>query len=306
MSIPTSRTREKGKITIYPEKCNGCGLCVSVCKDFSLQMADEKVALTEVPLFGCIGCGHCMAICPTGAIEIHGRELSSDDLFVLPKKETAAGYDELLNLLKRRRSMREFKDMPLEKELIEKILNAASTAPMGIPPSDVNILMLDTPEKVRKFSNDFCAYLESIQWIVSKWFLALLRPFISKSNNDLFVRFVKPMFDIYIGNMKKGVDLVTYDAPMAMYFYGSPYCDPADPLIAATFAMIAGESLGLGTCMLGGIHPMIQSGKKAKAFREKQGIKFASREGLFVIFGYPKVKYSKGIHRTFASVYTPN
>jgi len=51
---------------------------------------------------------------------------------------------------------------------------------------------------------------------------------------------------------------------------------------------------------------MIQSGKKATAFREKQGIKFASREGLFVIFGYPKVKYSKGINRTFASVYTPN
>jgi nitroreductase len=106
--------------------------------------------------------------------------------------------------------------------------------------------------------------------------------------------------------MKKGVDLVTYDAPLAMYFYGSPYCDPADPIIAATYAMIAGESLGLGTCMLGGIHPMIQSGEKAKKFREKHGIKFPSREGVFVIMGYPKVKYAKGIHRTFASVITPN
>ena len=306
MTIPTSRTREKGEITIYPEKCNGCGLCVTVCKDFSLQLVDDKVALTGDPLFGCIGCGHCMAICPTGAIDIHGRELSSEDLFALPKKETAAGYDELLNLRKRRRSMREFKNIPVEKMLIDKILNAASTAPMGIPPSDVNILILDTAEKVRKFSVEFCAYLESIKWFVSKWFLALMRPFLSKANNDLFMQFVKPLFDIYIGNMKKGVDLVTYDAPVAMYFYGSPYCDPADPLIAATYAMIAGESLGLGTCMLGGIHPMIQSGKKAKEFREKQGIKFASREGLFVIFGYPKVKYTKGIHRTFASVYTPN
>jgi len=267
---------------------------------------DEKVTLTEDPLFGCIGCGHCMAICPTGAIEIHGRELSPDDLFDLPKKETVAGYDALLNLLKRRRSMREFKNTPVEKALIDKILNAASTAPMGIPPSDVNILILDSPEKVRKFSEDFCIFLESMRWFVSKWFLALMRPFLSKANNDLFARFVKPLFDIYIGNMKKRVDLVTYDAPMAMYFYGSPYCDPADPLIAATYAMIAGESLGLGTCMLGGIHPMIQNGKKATAFREKQGIKFASREGLFVIFGHPKVKYPKGIHRTFASVYTPN
>jgi ferredoxin len=306
MAIPTSRTQEKGEIKINPAKCNGCGLCLSVCKDFSFQIVDQKVELTADPLFGCVGCGHCMAICPTGAIQIFGRELSPDDLFKLPKKDTAADYDQLFNLLKIRRSVREFNEKPVEKALIDKIINAASTAPMGIPPSDVNILVLDSPEKVRKFSEDLCLYMERIKWFVSKWFLALMRPFLSKANNDLFTRFVKPLFDIYIGNMKKGIDIVTYDAPLAMYFYGSPYCDPADPLIAATYAMIAGESLGLGTCMLGGIHPMIQNGKKAKQFRDKHGIKFASREGLFVIFGHPKVNYSKGIHRTFASVYTPN
>ena len=58
---------------------------------------------------------------------------------------------------------------------------------------------------------------------------------------------------------------------------------------AATYAMMAGEALGLGTCMLGGVHPFIQSGKKAKEFRKKQGIRHASREGVFVIFGYPDV-----------------
>ena len=102
--------------------------------------------------------------------------------------------------------------------------------------------------------------------------------------------------------MKKGDNWVTYDAPLAMYFYGSPYCDPADPIVTATYAMLAAESLGLGTCMLGGIHPMIQDGRKARIFREKHGIKYASREGLFVIMGYPAVKYHRGIRRTFASV----
>lgn len=65
--------------------------------------------------------------------------------------------------------------------------------------------------------------------------------------------------------------------------------------------MYAGESLGLGTCMLGGIHPLIQYGAKAKKFRKKYGIKFKSREGLFVIFGYSAVDYKKGIRRSFAS-----
>jgi nitroreductase len=96
--------------------------------------------------------------------------------------------------------------------------------------------------------------------------------------------------------------MLNYDAPLAIYFYGSPYVDPADPIVAATTAMYAAESLGLGACMLGAIHPLIRYGGKAKKFRTKYGIKYPSREGVFVIFGYPAVKYRKGLKRTFASV----
>lgn len=302
MAIPTSRTKVKAEIKINEEKCTGCGLCVSVCKDYGLKLENKKVRLSETPCFGCVGCGHCMAICPSGAIEIDGRELSPDDLFNLPDVAETATYEQLLNLLQRRRSVREFKDMPVENELIEKILAAAKTAPMGLPPSDVNVLIFDQQEKVRAFAKDFCDYLESIKWFVSGWFLTLMRPFWGKTNDEMFRGFIKPVFHIFTDNMRKGINLVNYDAPLAMYFYGSPYADPADPIVAATYAMIAAETLGLGTCMLGGIHPMFQSGKKAKIFREKHGIKYASREGLFVIFGYPDVKYHQGIRRTFASI----
>jgi len=129
-----------------------------------------------------------------------------------------------------------------------------------------------------------------------------MRPFWGKANHKLFKEFVKPLFTLYIENMKQVENLVTYDAPLAMYFYGSPYTDPADPVVAATTAMYAAESLGLGTYMSRGIHPLIQNGKKAKAFREKHQIKYKSREGLFVIFGYPAIAYHKGIRRSFASV----
>jgi hypothetical protein len=54
--------------------------------------------------------------------------------------------------------------------------------------------------------------------------------------------------------------------------------------------------------MLGGIHPFIQSGKAARRFREKYGIRFKSREGLFVIMGYSKLKFQSGIRRTFANI----
>ncbi|HOI33517.1 MAG TPA: ferredoxin family protein, partial [Bacteroidales bacterium] len=108
MAIPTSRTKEKGHISIDTEKCNGCGKCVSVCKDFSLKLKNSKAVLSDTPSFGCIGCGHCMAICPTGAITISGREISESDLFDLPPKSQTASYEQILTLLQQRRSIREF------------------------------------------------------------------------------------------------------------------------------------------------------------------------------------------------------
>lgn len=123
-----------------------------------------------------------------------------------------------------------------------------------------------------------------------------------KENGDLFRDFIKPVMESYTGLMKEGKNVVMYDAPLAFYFYGSPYTDPADPIVACTYAMHAAKALGLGTCMLGAIHPFIQSGGAAKKFRQKHGIRFKSKEGLFLIVGYPKVKYRKGIRRTFANV----
>jgi ferredoxin len=302
MPIPTSRTGENARIYIDTTQCAGCGKCVEVCKDYGLTLMNGKAKVSETPFFGCIGCGHCMAVCPNAAITIQGRTLSPEDMFDLPSDENTADYNQLLALFQRRRSIREFADRKVEPGIIEKILEAAKTSPMGYTPSDVNVLVFDTKEKNRKFVEDFCAYLKSMRWFVSKWFLTLMRPFWGKTTDELFRKFVRPCFNLYISEMEKGVNLVNYDAPLAIYFYGSPYCDPADPIVAATIAMYAAESLGLGTCMLGAVHPLIQYGGKAKKFRKKYGIKYPSREGIFVIFGYPSVKYGKGLKRTFASV----
>jgi len=302
MAIPTSRTKEPGIITVNDEKCTGCGKCVSVCSDLDLELYEGKSRPTGHGVFGCIACGQCMAVCPEGAIEVNGRFLSPADMFPLPSRESAASYASLMNLLNRRRSIRRFRSTPVDSSLVDQVLAAAQTAPMGLPPSDINVMVLDSKEKVRAFAEDFCRYLEKIRWISSSWFLTLMRPFWGKETDDLFRNFMKPLINKYISSMKEGDNMVNYDAPVAMYFYGSPYCDPGDSIIAATYAMIAAESLGLGTCMLGAVHPFIQSGKAARKFREKHGIRFKSREGLFLIMGYPKAEFLKGIRRGFASV----
>jgi len=124
---------------------------------------------------------------------------------------------------------------------------------MGLPPSDVNLLVLNSKIKTRAFAKDFCEYLEGMKWLVSDWFQAMMRIFWGKANDEMFRGFIKPVFNVFTSGMREGINLVNYDAPLAIYFYGSPYADPADPIVAATHAMIAAESLGLGTCMLGAI-----------------------------------------------------
>lgn len=303
MSIPTTRTKENGKISINSELCTGCGLCIDVCKSFNIVLQNGKATVGDQSKgFGCIGCGHCMAICPEGAIEVRGREISPEDIFELPKSEAMANYGQLLGLLQRRRSIREFTDRQVEPEIIEKILDAAATAPMGLPPSDVNVLVIKGKDKALAFARDYSAYLRRMKFMTSPLFLALMRPFWGKANDEMFKGFINPLFEAYTVEMDKGANYINYDAPLLMYFYGSPYTDPADPIIAATYAMIAAESMGLGTCMLGAVHPFIQSGRRAKKFRENHGIRYKSKEGLFVAFGYPAVKYRKGIRRSFASV----
>ena len=90
------------KLMIYDDKCIGCGQCKSVCIRDNIEI-DEAAYETGS---NCFECGHCMAICPTGAVTLKifkGRESRIVDY---NSKDLPLSYDDLLEFLKRRRSMR--------------------------------------------------------------------------------------------------------------------------------------------------------------------------------------------------------
>ncbi len=299
MAVKNSRTCEAAEVSIDYERCSGCGACAAVC-GVTLVMADGRVRVDRERLFGCSGCGQCAAVCPQGCVTVEGRTLSPADIVPRPAAEVRTGYEGLYALMLSRRSVRRFTDREVDRETIDKILAAASTGPVSIPPSDVNVWVLAGREKVRAFAAEFIDQLAAKKkWICSPLVLALMRPFAGREMVEAMRDFVGPLLDEIVAAKGRGEDALLYDAPLVMVFQGSPYASPADPLIAATYATLAAESLGLGSCMIGTVVPFL---KQSRRLAEKYGVRANGRDGIAVVFGYPAVEYRRAVKRTFAHV----
>lgn len=298
MSIKTGRAGGTAEVTIDKDNCNLCGACVKVCTGAPLHIEDRQVKVDQSIIFGCIACGLCVAVCPRDCITVTGRAMSPGDFFAIPPIGNRATHGQLKSLMLARRSTRNFKDRSIDKETIDRIIDTASTAPMGIPPSDVEITVFSGKEKVQAFAKDITGLMYRSRWFFGPVMRTLLRPFIGKAFAELSRTFIYPISKLLFVEGEKGNDLLFYGAPLVMYFHTSAYSDPADPLIAATYAILAAESLGIGTCMIGTVQ-IIHYSKKLK---NKYGIALTNRPGIAVIFGYPAVVFHKSIKRTFSRI----
>jgi NAD-dependent dihydropyrimidine dehydrogenase PreA subunit len=50
-------------------KCNGCGMCITVCPHAVFRMEDHKTRITD--LDACMECGACARNCPTAALSVN-------------------------------------------------------------------------------------------------------------------------------------------------------------------------------------------------------------------------------------------
>jgi ferredoxin len=116
------------EITIDAEVCKRDGLCAMACT-YGIFKQEEKGTVPDIDavmLEKCYRCGHCVAICPHGAIS-HG---DFPEGMVYPVSfEHVPSYDQVLELFRSRRSKRLFKDTPVERDVLEKVLEAARFAP---------------------------------------------------------------------------------------------------------------------------------------------------------------------------------
>jgi len=299
MAITSSTTVEAGQPRIDEKACTVCGLCARNCPTETLQLRNGALVIDPETDFGCIACGQCMAVCPHQAVTVDGRGMKPDDLIALPAPDQRATTSKLLALMQSRRSVRRFKNREVEPEVVQRMLELASTAPMGIPPSDVRVLVFHGRDKVHTFAADMVEVLRGTQRAMTPLMLTLMRPMLGKAGIEAFKTFIIPLMNTIVREWDKGRDVLLYDAPLAMLFYGSPYSDEADYHIVATYAMLAAQSLGLGTCMIGSVSPFLARNKKAK---EKLELPKGSKLGLVLVAGYPAVEYHGALKRHFAAV----
>lgn len=162
--------------TVDAEKCNHDGLCAAVCPLKIIAFTAVDNAGSEgnrlpTPIDGaeslCINCGHCVAICPTAALS-HRAMTPGDCLPVNP--DWLLTPEQVEHFLRYRRSIRTYKDQPVARETIEKLIHIARYAPSGHNLQPVSWQVIYGKEEVHRLSGlaiDWMRYMikePSIKW----------------------------------------------------------------------------------------------------------------------------------------------
>lgn len=133
------------KLKIDVELCSGCKLCKSVCIRDNIEIDETAYELES----NCFDCGHCMAVCPEGAITLVKYENQMDMVEEYNARQIPVSYDDLLQFLKQRRSIRWFKNKKVDKDTFDKLFKGAYYSPSAQNQQDVEFVVLD--EKLDEF-----------------------------------------------------------------------------------------------------------------------------------------------------------
>lgn len=133
------------KLRIDLDLCTACKLCQQVCIRDNIVVEDHAIETGS----NCFECGHCMAICKEGALTLKSFDEKGDRIVEYNPREIPVNYDDLLQLLKQRRSIRWFRNKKIDKDTFEKLFEGAYYSPSAQNMQDVEFVVLD--EKLDEF-----------------------------------------------------------------------------------------------------------------------------------------------------------
>lgn len=212
------------KISVNKNKCTKCNLCILDCVSKCLVSDDEKYPFLEDEK-RCIDCKHCFMICPNGAIDFEGQNLNNAQ---------KPNFDNILSIIKSRRSIRQFKNEEIQNETMEKLKDMLPYIPTGCNSHKLHFSIVKHPSVMKK-----------IKEFTNKKILKLM--------NSIVLSPFTRHFKIYKEAMENGEDIIYRNAPH-MAVVSSPInapCANIDPIIALSYFELYANSLGVGTCFCG-------------------------------------------------------
>jgi nitroreductase/NAD-dependent dihydropyrimidine dehydrogenase PreA subunit len=281
-------------ISINTSKCKKDGLCTMVCPRRIFIQRDKQSFPALVDPDDCIACGQCVAICPQGAVK--HPAFPSNVLHPI-QFERMPAPDQVMELLKTRRSIRAFRDKPIEKADIETIINGARFAPSGHNSQSTKFLVVQDRAVLDEVSATVIEYLKfEIRRFSNPFFkgMALLG---NRESAESGLREI-PGFQKKVRMFESGLDPILNGAPALLAFYSRQSVGYGDvnAQLALQNASLVAHSLGIGHFYTGWV---IAPGRAplARAWRQRipsiLGISPEYKLHGALALGYPMVKFKK-------------
>jgi len=228
----------------------------------------------------CIQCQHCLAICKPGSLSILGKDPSDS----LPLKGALPDAGQMERLIMGRRSVRRYKDEPVDPEVIARMLEVTAHAPTGVNSRGVLFTVIDDPTIMTK---------------VRARTMGGLRKAIDGGTLPEKLNFFEGFVNLW---EQKGVDVLFRGAPhllIASAPAGAPSPE-ADCHIALTNFELLAASMGLGALWDGLFKWALTA--ILPEMKVELGIPEDHLVGYAMIFGKPAVKYHRTVQRSGARV----
>lgn len=286
------------KVIVNRETCIGCGLCSQVCTKKILKMNNQKVGVVDYPDWGCCQCGLCMSVCPTQSIQVAG--LNYDEFVALP--ENKVDFENLEKMLSSRRSTRRFKDESVESDVLDKVIRASAMTPIGSPPTNVQVVILDKKEHLDELYQDTVrCWKKLMQSMENPIYRVFSKRVAGARQYHALTHHALPSARVCCENADNGKNVFTFDTPAIMLFHGGKLgvCIMENCWLAASYATITAHSLGLGSIFSGMIPPIINMNADVK---RKLGIPDENDVLSCLMLGYPAVKFKRKIPREHKEV----
>lgn len=223
-------------ISVNTELCKRDGICVAVCPARIIEMKTDESFPEPVADAAerCINCGHCVAACPHEAIS--QRAMGPGDCAPV-KKELLLGPEQTEHFLRYRRSIRVYRDKPVDKETITRMIEIARYAPSGHNLQPVHWTVIYDSNEVRRLAG-----------ITVDWMRTVI-----EHNPDL-AAFMH--LEHVVSAWEQGDDRVLRGAPHLIVAHADASLGPAQAActIALTYLELTAAPLGLGACWAGYFH----------------------------------------------------